>query len=209
MVVTVLETQKDWRGNTKTTFTTLGASNHSKSDRQKVDFYATDPNALSIFLERIKTDNLVLPSTICEPSCGAGHLSEELIKHGFTVDSYDLYDHGYGVIGEDFLKSNRKYDCFLTNPPYKYALEFVNHAIENLIPNGLVIMLLRIQFLEGQRRNEFFKKYPPKYIYVNSRRQNCAKNGDFKKYFSTSAICYAWFVWQEGFKGEPKVRWID
>ena len=41
---------KDWTGNNKTTFVTLGASNHSDKDREKDDFYATDPNALEIFL---------------------------------------------------------------------------------------------------------------------------------------------------------------
>lgn len=43
-------------------------------------------------------------------------------------------------------------------------------------------MFLKIQFLEGKKRNKFFKKYPPKYIYVNSSRQNCARNGDFITY---------------------------
>jgi len=30
---------KDWKGNTKTTFTTLGASNHSDKERQAQDYY--------------------------------------------------------------------------------------------------------------------------------------------------------------------------
>ena len=77
------------------------------------------------------------------------------------------------------------------------------------MPNGLVVMFLKIQFLEGKQRNKFFKKYPPKYVYVNSSRQNCAKNGDFATYSKAAAICYAWFIWQKGFKGEPTIRWID
>lgn len=36
-------------------------------------------------------------------------------------------------------------------------------------------MYLKIQFLEGKARNLFFKKYPPKYIYVNISRLICAK----------------------------------
>lgn len=33
-------------------FTTLGASAHSKEEREENDFYATDPKALEIFLEQ-------------------------------------------------------------------------------------------------------------------------------------------------------------
>ena len=190
-------------------FLCLGATNHSKGKRHEADFYATDPNALKIFLEKLKEDNFKLPQNICEPACGAGHLSEELKRHGYNVSSFDLYDYGYGTTGIDFLKSHGKVQCILTNPPYKYALEFVQHALKNVYKNGLVIMLLKVQFLEGIKRNMFFKRYPPKFIYVNSKRQNCAKNADFDKYYEHSAMCYAWFIWQKGFKGEPRIRWID
>ena len=190
-------------------FTTLGASNHALEKRQQVDYYATDPKALTLLLEKLKKDNVILPRNIMGPCCGGGHLSEELKKHGYNVSSYDLYDHGYDSIKQDFLKSEIKADCILTNPPYKYALEFTEKALKNINPKGFVVMLLRIQFLEGKKRNLFFKKFPPKYIYIFSSRQNCAKNGDFEKYVRNSAICYAWYIWQEGSKSEPIIRWID
>jgi hypothetical protein len=34
---------KDWIGNKKSTFVTLGASNHTDKERQREDYYATDP----------------------------------------------------------------------------------------------------------------------------------------------------------------------
>lgn len=37
---------KDWTGNRKSTFVTLGASNHTDKVREKDDFYATDPVAV-------------------------------------------------------------------------------------------------------------------------------------------------------------------
>ena len=70
-----------------------------------------------------------------------------------------------------------------------------------------LILFLKIQFLEGQARKSLLKKYPPKYVYVNSARQKCAMNGEFEKY-NTTAICYCWFIWQKGWKGETIVRWI-
>lgn len=200
---------KDWTGNSKAVFTTLGASNFSKEKRQEFDYYATDPHALEILLDKLNADGIKLPQKICEPACGGGNLSEVLKARGLEVFSYDLYDHGYGIIGQDFLKSEIKAECFLTNPPYKFALEFVEHAIKNVLPNGYVIMLLKIQFLEGKKRNKFFKKHPPKFIYVHSSRQHCCRNGDFSRYKNCNAISYAWFIWQEGLKGEPVVRWID
>ena len=199
---------KDWIGNSKSGYITNGISRNKNNEREKHDFYATDPYSVNLFLERIKKDNIILPKIIHEPACGQGHISEELKRHGYNVVSSDLYDYGYGEAGIDFLKSEDKADCFLTNPPYKFALEFVNKSIENLNPHGISIMYLKIQFLEGKARNLFFKKYPPKYVYVNSSRQICAKNGNFEN-FNSKLLCYAWYMWYKDFYGDTVVRWID
>lgn len=199
---------KDWIGNSKSSYILNGISHNKNLEREKHDFYATDPHSVNLFLERIKKDNIILPKTIHEPACGQGHISEELKKHGYNVVSSDLYDYNYGQSGIDFFKSEEKADCFFTNPPYKFALEFVNKSIENLNPKGISIMYLKIQFLEGKARNQFFKKYPPKYVYVNSSRQICAKNGDFNN-FHSRLLCYAWYIWYKDFCGDTTVRWID
>lgn len=36
---------RDWKGNTVSTFRTIGASNHSKHERHDLDYYATEPAA--------------------------------------------------------------------------------------------------------------------------------------------------------------------
>lgn len=95
----------------------------------------------------------------------------------------------------------------LTNPPYKYAKEFVEHSLDLLNKGCYCVMFLKIQFLEGKDRRKLFDNYPPKYVYVNSARQTCYINGDMSKKMS-SASCYCWFVWEKGFKGEPIIRWI-
>lgn len=200
---------KDWIGNKKTTFVTLGASNHSEKPREINDFYATDPNALEIFLDRLKEDGVKLHNYIWECACGEGHLSKVLENRGYKVWSTDLVDRGYGKGNTDFLKSLKDewVGDILTNPPYKYAKQFVEKALEITRSGCYTIMFLKIQFLEGQARKELFKKYPPKYVYINSARQMCAMNGEFEKYNAT-AICYCWFIWEKGFKGEPIIRWI-
>ncbi len=200
---------KDWNGNLKSTFVTLGASNHTEKDREKNDYYATDPNSLEIFLKKLKEDKIELHNDIWECACGEGHLSKVLLNKGYNVISNDLIDRGFGLGGIDFLKikdKNVKKDI-LTNPPYKYAKEFVEKALEIQADGYYTIMFLKIQFLEGQSRIKLFKKYPPKYIYVNSSRQACYINGEMSKKMS-SATCYCWFIWQKGFKSEPIIRWI-
>lgn len=201
---------KDWT-NRNSTFVQLGASNHSKKEREENDFYATDPKALEIFLDKLEEDKFELHNDIWECACGMGHLSEVLINRGYNVYASDIYSRNYyGNERIDFLKetpfNNLKADI-LTNPPYKYANEFIQKALDIQAEGYYTIMFLKIQFLEGQARKKLFEKYPPKYVYVNSARQLCAMNGEFDKYKAT-AICYCWFVWQKGFKGEPTIRWI-
>lgn len=200
---------RDWTGNSKSIYTVLGASNHSEKEREGNDYYATDPRALEIFLNRIDEDGIRLHKNVWECACGEGHLSEVLQNRGYKVWSTDLIDRGYGSGNTDFLKSIPDSWCgdILTNPPYKYAKEFVEKALEVTRLGAYTVMFLKIQFLEGQARRELFKKYPPKYIYVNSVRQTCYLNGDMSKKLS-SAACYCWFVWEKGFNGEPVIRWI-
>ena len=41
---------KDWTGNGKSIFTTLGASNHTEKEREINDYYATDPIAVDALI---------------------------------------------------------------------------------------------------------------------------------------------------------------
>ena len=111
--------------------------------------------------------------------------------------------------GVDFLSSNRMFDGdIITNPPYKYAIEFVKRALSSVSEGHRVAMLLRLSFLEGKSRRVLFNQYPPKLVYASSNRILCAKNGDFEN-SDSSAIAYAWFIWEKGFKGAPTLKWFN
>lgn len=201
---------KDWVGNNKSTYVMLGASNHTDKERQNDDYYATNPHALELLLDSLKRDGIELHKYIWECACGQGHLSDVLEKNGYITTNTDLVDRGYknNFLQLDFLTTNTIFDGdILTNPPYKYAKEFVEHALDTLNDGYYCIMFLKIQFLEGQARLNLFRKYPPKYVYVNSARQSCAMNGEFEKYKAT-AICYCWFIWEKGYIEEPIIRWV-
>lgn len=193
---------KDWVGNKKTTFVQLGASNHSDTEREKNDYYATDPSAIDDLL-KVETFN----KNIWECACGEGHLSNRLKEYGYKVYSTDLIDRNYQDELVDFLCNERKFaGDIITNPPYKYCSEFILKALDTIPVGNKVAMFLKLTTLEGQKRyEEIYSKYPPKTIYVYSKRKQCAKNGIFK---GTSAVCYAWFVWEKGFIGCSELKWI-
>ena len=201
---------KDWIGNKKSTFVTLGASSHTDKERQREDYYATDPKAVYKLLE-VESFN----KNIWECAVGEGHIAKVLIENGYTIRASDIVDRGFEnteII--DFLNKGGLFDSIekwkgdiITNPPYKYAKEFVERALEVINDGNRVAMILKIQFLESEKRYELFKSNPPRYIYVFRKRVSCAMNGDFESYPS-SAVCYCWYIWEKGFKGDPKVRWL-
>jgi hypothetical protein len=198
---------RDWIGNDRSIYACIGASNHSDTEREKFDFYATDPKALELLLALEEFN-----SFIWEPACGAGHLSEVLKKQGYIVRATDLIDRGYGDGNIDFLKQTTPFNGdIITNPPYRYAKEFVEKAISLVQEGNRIAMFLKLTFLESQSRRELFNKYPPEFIYVSSRRLQCAKNGNFEssKKGTGTAVAYAWFIWRKGYTGEPRVRWFN
>ena len=197
---------KDCTGNSKSIYTTMGASNHSDKERQSEDYYATEPKAAQLLLDVEKFSPI-----IWECACGGGHLAQVLENNGYEVIATDLIYRGYGDKESlNFLEETLEEfeGDIITNPPYKYALEFVQKALDSVQIGKKVAMFLKLQFLEGKSRKKFFLENPPKVVYVSSSRLNCAMNGDFDKYES-SAIAYAWFVWEKGFKGDPIIKWIN
>lgn len=188
----------------------MGARNGALESREDNDYYATDPRALELFLDKFYEDGERLADKVWECACGEGHLVNVLKRYGYEVFCSDIIDRGCeGAKIMNFLTAGCKwYGDILTNPPYKHAKEFVLEALDSIDNGHKVIFFLKCQFLEGQDRfKNIFKDYPPKYVYVHSARQNCAKNGEFDKYTSAT-LCYCWFVWQKGFKGETILRWI-
>lgn len=204
---------RDWNGGKNSIYKTIGASNHTDKEREENDYYATDPIAIDKLLKVEHPSHY-----IWECACGDGHLAKRLKEYGFKVTTSDIVERDYKLdFTQDFLKMSRnglglneEYDI-LTNPPYKYAKEFVQHSLEIIKPKHRVFMFLKLTFLEGkQRYKELFNKYPPKKIYVFSERVLCAKNGDFEgmKQAGGSAVAYAWFVWEKSYQGKTEIEWI-
>ena len=199
---------KDWTGNSNSIYKTLGASSHTDKERQKEDYYATEPKAGELLLKEE-----LFSKNIWECACGEGHLSEVFRYHGYSVKSTDLIDRGYGDGVMDFLSiDNLEWGGdIITNPPYKYAQEFIEKSLQIIPIGNKVAMFLKIQFLESKGRKNMFLLHPPKTIYISSSRLLCAKNGEFQKMKDGggSAVAYAWYVWEKGFRGNTQIKWIN
>lgn len=170
-----------------------------RNDRQKDDYYATPSEATDALLsvEHFK-------GNIFEPCCGEGHISKRLIERGYNVESSDLVNRGYGTPKRDFLFEREKRDNIITNPPYaKMSLLMAEHAQK--LAQYKTAFLLKITFLEGIARQEFFQRHPPARIWVFSRRMSLLKDGQSYK---GGMMCLAWFVWETGSIKPPQIGWI-
>ncbi len=177
------------------------------------DFYATPIEVTEAILNKIK-----LKGSILEPAAGQGHISKVLKEYYpyNEIISTDLIqrEEKFGIPirgGIDFLayEFNRKFDNIITNPPFCFIQEFIEKALR--LSNDKVIIFAKIQLLESEKRRKMFDESPLKYIYVFTNRVNPLRNGNEfnekgEKWSST--ICFAWFVWEHGYEGEPVVRWL-
>jgi len=186
-------------------FVMNGCSNHSLTEREKDDFYATNPIATNGLLQNEFFD-IQIP--VLEPCAGEGHISKILIEKGYNVVSYDLYDRGFCKSGVNFLDCTQKFSGnIITNPPYKEALKFLRHAYDILEEGYKVAFFLRLAFLEGKERRKFFDNNPPKTILVSTSRIHGCKGGIIDK--NSSAIAYMWIVMEKGYKGKTELNWFN
>ena len=195
-------------------------------ERNKLDYYATPTAEVINILEEIEPN--FINKSILEPCIGGGHMAngieEYIYKQGYIekvqLIGTDIRNRGYeNDIWElycgpeyDFFSDDYPFDdvdWIVMNPPYSVIEPFTIRALE--IAKKGVIMLARLQFLEGEGRFENILQYnPPTDVYVYVDRIQCWKDG--LKPEGSSAQAYAWFVWDREknneYLVEPHVHWI-
>jgi hypothetical protein len=170
--------------------------------RDPDDYYVTPRKAIDSLL-----DAEPIRGPVWEPACGNGAISLALMARSIEVHSTDIADHGYGASGLDFLFCARprfSFKTMLTNPPFKLAQQFVQRAL--LLDCEKVIVLERLSWLESQRRRRFFENSPFARIWIHSSRQNVSRRG--QDYGHNGMICFAWFVFERGYGGQPTIGWL-
>lgn len=183
-------------------YSTLGASNHATGERAQYDLYCTHPKAVE---ELLKLEQF--SHQIWEPCDGLGHISYTLTENGYDVRRSDIITRNRDIEQLDFLAYNGTEwnGDIVTNPPYSCAVDMVRKALSVVSDGRKVAMWLRILFLESKHRQELFREFPPKRIWVSSTRIPCSdREGNFRG----SAQGYAWYIWEKGYKCETIIDWF-
>lgn len=142
-------------------YATLGASNHSRHEREANDLYCTHPNAVEALceLETFSPD-------IWEPYAGLGHIAGLLRSRGYVVRESDILTRGRDIEQLDFLRCDELAveSDIITNPPYKVATRIIRKAMDVVAEGYRVAMWLRILYLESMERKRLFEEYPPEIV---------------------------------------------
>lgn len=185
----------------------LAAGNkaHSYEDRGK-ELYETPTVAIEALLA-----NEPLPHHIWEPACGRGAIVDMLRARGHTVWATDLHDLGCreSQFNMDFLQvkqSRIDVEAIVTNPPYRLAQQFVETAMA-LAPK--VVMLLRLAFLESERRTPILDHGKLARVLVFKNRLPMMHRDGWAGPKAGSAVPFAWFVWERDYKGPIVVKRIS
>lgn len=171
------------------------------------DLYETPPEAVRALL-RVET----IPERVWEPACGPGAIARVLRDAGHRVVATDLVDYAspdQDASGRDFLMERAApagVGCIVTNPPYKLAAQFIAHAL-TLCPH--VVMLLRLAFLESERRSPILDNGQLARVLVFRNRLPMMHRGGWAGPRAGSAIPYAWFVWGRDHSGPATLRRVS
>jgi hypothetical protein len=131
-----------------------------------------------------------------------------LRDHGHTVYATDLvpYDSpDQDESGWDFLLEQQLpigVEAIITNPPFKLAGEFVEHAIR-LCPR--VFMLLRLAFLESERRTPILDSGNLARVYVFKSRLPMMHRAGWQGPRASSSKAFAWFCWDSRHVGPTQL----
>jgi hypothetical protein len=169
------------------------------------DLYETPAVAVEALL-RVEQ----LPRYLWEPAAGRGAIVNVLRAVGHSVLASDLVDYGEPThfARRDFLMERLPYgvEAVITNPPYKLAEEFVAHALE-LCPH--VIMLLRLAFLESERRCDILEGRGLRRVYVFRKRLPMMHRDQWAGRKANSGMAFAWFCWDRAYTGATELHRIS
>ena len=177
---------------------------HSLVERG-LDLYETPAVAVEALLrvERI-------PHCVWEPAAGRGAIARVLRDHGHAVIASDIENYDFPLhFQRDFLTEigmPAGVEAIVTNPPYQSAEKFVAHALE-LCPR--VIMLLRLAFLESERRCHILEDRGLARVHVFRKRLPMMHRDGWQGRKASSGMAFAWFVWSRGYAGPAAIDRIS
>jgi hypothetical protein len=169
-----------------------------------LDLYETPAVAVEALL-RVEQ----IPHRIWEPASGKGAIVRVLRDRGHAVIASDIYDYGNLHFVGDFLAQERMPSgctCILTNPPYQIVEPFVARALE-LAP--MVVLLLRLAFLESERRCNILEGRGLARVHVFRKRLPMMHRDQWAGKKANSGMAFAWMVWVRGYVGPTTIDRIS
>ena len=178
---------------------------HTNADRG-LDLYEAPAVAVHALLRVEK-----LPHWIWEPAAGRGAIVNVLRAAGHEVLASDITDYnepthfaGHNFLAESELPNGVQ--AIVTNPPFQWAEQFVAHALD-LCP--LVIMLLRLAFMESERRCGILEGRGLTRIHVFRKRLPMMHRDEWAGRKANSGMAFAWFVWDRNHTGPTTISRVS
>lgn len=172
-----------------------------KGVRNKNDFYPTPEKLAPALMSLI---NFKDGDVLLEPA--KGQKGNQPFYDAFPASHERLWaEIDQGV---DYFKNEFSADVVISNPPFNLAEEFIVKAIDELKLGGMLIFLLRVNYLGSQKRYESLwqqDKYKPKQIITLVQRPSFTGNG------ATDSTEYALFVWgnTSRMKDQSPIQWLS
>ena len=178
--------------------------------RNEHDWYIEPRRAIDALLE---VERFV--GRTWDPACGSGNIPDAFNARGLACWGTDIVDRDW----RDFLGRFEVHDFtaggiaagvpapdnICTNPPYKLAEQFIRRSL--VMATNKVAVLLRLSFLEGQRRRKLFEETPLARVWVFSSRISMPPGG-MNIEAKGGAVAFCWMVWQRGWRGPAQIGWL-
>lgn len=196
--------------------TATGRSGASGHVRHADDFYRTPASCTrSILHAAFPPFTAKFGARVLDPCCGDGAILDVVKQewpaaetHGIELDKerasiamergHNVRSYPDALDDHDWSRNERPH-LILMNPPFSLSLEFVERALREVDPFGVVCALLRLNWLASVRRAPFLRAHTPS-VYVLPKRPSFTADG------RVDAADYGWFCWREG---QPIVRILD
>lgn len=187
--------------------------------RDPMDHYPTDP-AVALAALRLLPHDLGrrhpdhTPPFIVDPGAGSGvyGAAARQIWPDAEISGCDIRDlpqpaaYDQWIPRWDFVTQavGGGANLVMGNPPYKFAEEFIRKGFRFLTDGGYINFLLRLSFLEGQKRARgLWKDFPLQSVHVLAARPSFTGDG------RTDATAYAIFILQKGWTGTTTLHILD
>lgn len=179
------------------------------SKRKSYDNYPTPSWVTKAILNRLKPTGYILDPCIGEGAIVSAGQHELRAWCGVEIreEAYGLLDLMYregklaGFVIRDFFDDKTLFpvpfpdvfDWVITNPPYSLAEKMIKRSLQF---SPLAVHLLRLNFLEGQKRSEWMSRHVPD-VFVLPRRPNFLKgqvDPVTGKPYGGDSCGYAWMM---------------